>query len=113
MWKNCHDWRQNAEGVGIDELYRRIDPFDVSLYTAPPSSHFSLIFAPVPRTRPCLQILATILPQGTSYHPSMSHVAAALITIVVHPPDRQEGTPNKHTPFRSHQHGRALQAHLA
>ncbi|GJE97186.1 Sec14-like phosphatidylinositol transfer family protein [Phanerochaete sordida] len=28
MWKNCYDWRKNAEGVGIDELYRRIDPFD-------------------------------------------------------------------------------------
>ena len=29
MWKNCHEWRKSAEGVGIDELYRRIDPFDV------------------------------------------------------------------------------------
>ncbi|KIP05367.1 hypothetical protein PHLGIDRAFT_43261, partial [Phlebiopsis gigantea 11061_1 CR5-6] len=28
MWKNCHEWRQSAEGVGIDELYRQIDPFD-------------------------------------------------------------------------------------
>ena len=30
MWKNCFEWRKGAEGVGIDELYRRIDPFDVS-----------------------------------------------------------------------------------
>jgi hypothetical protein len=29
MWKNCYEWRKTAEGVGIDELYRRIDPFDV------------------------------------------------------------------------------------
>lgn len=28
MWKNCYEWRKSAEGVGIDELYRRIDPFD-------------------------------------------------------------------------------------
>ncbi|KAK7682343.1 hypothetical protein QCA50_014548 [Cerrena zonata] len=28
MWKNCREWRQNVEGVGIDELYRRIDPWD-------------------------------------------------------------------------------------
>ncbi|KAI0345752.1 CRAL/TRIO domain-containing protein [Trametopsis cervina] len=28
MWKNCYQWRKTAEGVGIDELYRRIDPFD-------------------------------------------------------------------------------------
>ncbi|CAL1713230.1 unnamed protein product [Somion occarium] len=28
MWKNCQDWRSNVEGVGIDELYRRIDPWD-------------------------------------------------------------------------------------
>lgn len=29
MWKNCYEWRKSAEGVGIDELYRRTDPFDV------------------------------------------------------------------------------------
>ncbi|KAI0632089.1 CRAL/TRIO domain-containing protein [Trametes polyzona] len=28
MWKNCQHWRQTVEGVGIDELYRQIDPFD-------------------------------------------------------------------------------------
>ncbi|KAI0699119.1 CRAL-TRIO domain-containing protein [Cytidiella melzeri] len=28
MWTNCYEWRKSAEGVGIDELYRRIDPFD-------------------------------------------------------------------------------------
>lgn len=35
MWKNCYEWRKTAEGPGIDELYRRIDPFDVSLYVPP------------------------------------------------------------------------------
>ncbi|TCD65106.1 hypothetical protein EIP91_003080 [Steccherinum ochraceum] len=28
MWKACINWRNTAEGVGIDELYRRIDPWD-------------------------------------------------------------------------------------
>ncbi|KAI0754940.1 CRAL-TRIO domain-containing protein [Daedaleopsis nitida] len=28
MWKNCQQWRSTVEGVGIDELYRQIDPFD-------------------------------------------------------------------------------------
>lgn len=28
MIKDCQEWRQTVEGVGIDELYRRIDPFD-------------------------------------------------------------------------------------
>ncbi|KAG6878089.1 hypothetical protein C0993_012416 [Termitomyces sp. T159_Od127] len=28
MLKDCQDWRRTVEGVGIDELYRRIDPFD-------------------------------------------------------------------------------------
>ncbi|KAI0086546.1 CRAL-TRIO domain-containing protein [Irpex rosettiformis] len=28
MWKNCYNWRETTEGVGIDELYRQIDPFD-------------------------------------------------------------------------------------
>ena len=43
MWKNCYDWRMNAEGVGIDELYRRIDPFDVSLIYLSTSYHFLTI----------------------------------------------------------------------
>ncbi|KAF8231710.1 CRAL/TRIO domain-containing protein [Tricholoma matsutake] len=28
MIKDCQEWRKTVEGVGIDELYRRIDPFD-------------------------------------------------------------------------------------
>ncbi|THH17826.1 hypothetical protein EUX98_g9052 [Antrodiella citrinella] len=28
MWKACLQWRSTAEGVGIDELYRKIDPWD-------------------------------------------------------------------------------------
>ena len=30
MFKDCQEWRKTVEGVGIDELYKRIDPFDVS-----------------------------------------------------------------------------------
>ena len=30
MFTDCQHWRKTVEGVGIDELYRRIDPFDVS-----------------------------------------------------------------------------------
>ncbi|KAL0961057.1 hypothetical protein HGRIS_006045 [Hohenbuehelia grisea] len=28
MLSDCQEWRKTAEGVGIDELYKRIDPFD-------------------------------------------------------------------------------------
>ncbi|KAF9242594.1 CRAL-TRIO domain-containing protein [Melanogaster broomeanus] len=28
MIKNCQHWRQTVSGVGIDELYKRLDPFD-------------------------------------------------------------------------------------
>ncbi|KAI8994113.1 CRAL/TRIO domain-containing protein [Trametes punicea] len=28
MWENCQRWRKTVEGVGIDALYREIDPFD-------------------------------------------------------------------------------------
>ena len=31
MWKNCQHWRSTVEDVGIDQLYRDIDPFDVRL----------------------------------------------------------------------------------
>ena len=30
MFIDYQQWRKTVEGVGIDELYRRIDPFDVS-----------------------------------------------------------------------------------
>src|SRR4051794_17502138 len=29
MFKDCQHWRKTVSGVGIDELYRRTDPFDV------------------------------------------------------------------------------------
>jgi hypothetical protein len=29
MFANCQEWRATVEGVGIDELYKQIDPFDV------------------------------------------------------------------------------------
>lgn len=29
MLSDCQNWRKTAGGVGIDELYRRTDPFDV------------------------------------------------------------------------------------
>ncbi|KAH9841532.1 CRAL/TRIO domain-containing protein, partial [Rhodofomes roseus] len=28
MWENCQNWRKTVEGIGIDELYRRLDPYD-------------------------------------------------------------------------------------
>jgi hypothetical protein len=30
MVADCQRWRKTVEGVGIDELYKRTDPFDVS-----------------------------------------------------------------------------------
>lgn len=29
MWANCQHWRRTADGIGIDELYRQLDPYDV------------------------------------------------------------------------------------
>jgi hypothetical protein len=37
MFKNCQEWRQSVEGIGIDELYKSIDPFDVSDQQCPAS----------------------------------------------------------------------------
>ena len=35
MWRKCVEWRKTVGGVGIDELYRRVDPWDVrSIYIA-------------------------------------------------------------------------------
>ncbi|KZP33543.1 CRAL/TRIO domain-containing protein [Athelia psychrophila] len=28
MWKDCQHWRSTVEGVGVDQLYRTLDPFD-------------------------------------------------------------------------------------
>lgn len=39
MWKNCYEWRNTAEGVGIDELYRKIDPFDVCTHATRNRTH--------------------------------------------------------------------------
>jgi len=30
MVMKCQHWRQSVSGIGIDELYNRMDPFDVS-----------------------------------------------------------------------------------
>jgi len=30
MFADCQEWRKSVEGIGIDELYRTLDPFDVS-----------------------------------------------------------------------------------
>jgi hypothetical protein len=30
MLADCQEWRRTVEGVGIDELCGKIDPFDVS-----------------------------------------------------------------------------------
>ena len=32
MFADCQEWRRTVEGVGIDELYRTLDPFDVSFF---------------------------------------------------------------------------------
>ncbi|KAK7056834.1 hypothetical protein VNI00_002551 [Paramarasmius palmivorus] len=33
MFMDAQEWRKTVEGVGIDELYRRIDPFDVGVFS--------------------------------------------------------------------------------
>jgi hypothetical protein len=45
MIRDCQEWRKTVEDVGIDELYRRIDPFDVRNYSLPPE--FILTQSPV------------------------------------------------------------------
>jgi hypothetical protein len=32
MFTDCQEWRKTVEGIGIDELYRTLDPFDVSYH---------------------------------------------------------------------------------
>lgn len=39
MFIDCLEWRRTVEGVGIDELYDRIDPWDVSLFTQLVAKH--------------------------------------------------------------------------
>lgn len=29
MFANCVDWRKTVAGVGIDQLYKNLDPYDV------------------------------------------------------------------------------------
>ena len=36
MLRNCQEWRKTVEGVGIDELYKNIDPWDVGAIISPP-----------------------------------------------------------------------------
>jgi len=31
---DCQNWRRTVEGVGIDELHRKIDPFDVRTFNS-------------------------------------------------------------------------------
>lgn len=31
MFRDCQHWRKTVEGVGLDELYRTLDPFDVRI----------------------------------------------------------------------------------
>ena len=39
MVLDCIQWRRTVEDVGIEELYRRIDPFDVRNAGLQPPSH--------------------------------------------------------------------------
>ena len=32
MWAHCQEWRKTVAGDGIDELYKRLDPFDVCVF---------------------------------------------------------------------------------
>ena len=35
MVVNCIKWRETARGIGIDELYRRTDPYGVRVFCLP------------------------------------------------------------------------------
>ena len=30
MWTKCQAWRKSVDGIGIDEIYKQMDPYDVS-----------------------------------------------------------------------------------
>ena len=72
MFIECQHWRTTVEGIGIDELYKRIDPFDVSyaqLLASIVESYFGSnnhdclfksLFS-VPGTRSSLRLLAYVV----------------------------------------------------
>ena len=66
MIRDCQEWRRTVEGVGIDELYRRVDPFDVSDFC---SFRMCPEGTVVSRARGCICLLAHVVPQSSSYAP--------------------------------------------
>ena len=66
MLRDCQEWRRTVEGVGIDELYQEIDPFDVS-YTLSPgmAGDPCRIIWSVSRTSSSIWMLAYVVPQGS------------------------------------------------
>ena len=61
MFAACQHWRRTVENIGIDQLYRDIDPFDVCLRVLCPwLSHLPL----VSRSRDRFWLLANVVSQG-------------------------------------------------
>jgi hypothetical protein len=104
MWKNCYKWRKTAEGVGIDELYRRIDPFDVNRI-------FSLLHNSPLNIASSIQ--NEIMYSSSGRSSSTKYVATSHDQIVVShsviPVDRQTRPSDQYSPLWPHQHNRALQ----
>ena len=70
MVLDCVHWRRTVEDVGIEELYRRVDPYDVRpLGWVAHSDSFHIFrnlpdLGTVPRTRRSVRELADGFPQG-------------------------------------------------
>lgn len=78
MIKDCQEWRRTVEGIGIDELYRQIDPFDASVLTS--HSSYSIDLYIVSRARSCLRLLASLVSQGLLRAYSTTGLTLILIT---------------------------------
>jgi hypothetical protein len=60
MLKNCIQWRQTVGGNGIDDLYRKIDPFDVCMHVIVSVSNTNSVA--VSGTQRSVQALALVVP---------------------------------------------------
>ena len=44
MIKKCIEWRKTVQGVGIDELYKELDPYDVRMLSLSVDMNFMIFY---------------------------------------------------------------------
>lgn len=116
MFQDCQTWRQTVEGVGIDELYQQIDPWDVrSTYILP--SHTWLIYPQFPERRAvfdCWPNWSVLLPRDSTPYPPHTGSTRYLRPCIAHqstnlPSDRQERPSGQFPRIRQHESSQTLQ----